>query len=83
VSHPMETGDRIGADGLKVPRNIINRFVCTYNGQTVFSADWHVAVSANPYIAFHVRASRTGEILMSWTEDDGSVHVAGAHMEVS
>jgi hypothetical protein len=39
IGHPMETGYRPGADGKRLPRDIIQRFSCRYDGETVFSAD--------------------------------------------
>ena len=35
LAHPMETGFRPGPDGAVLPRNIVERLVCTYNGQTI------------------------------------------------
>ena len=32
-------------NGKLVPRDIINRFVCTYNGTEVFRADLHPAIA--------------------------------------
>jgi len=32
ISHPMESGYRVGTSGTMIPRDIIRRFVCTYNG---------------------------------------------------
>ena len=29
IAHPMETGYRLGPTGVVIPRDIINRFVCT------------------------------------------------------
>src|SRR5919112_2215567 len=71
VSHPMETGYRTGPDGTLVPRDIINRFVCTYNGEEIFSADLFPAMSANPFIAFSTVATESGEIVFTWTGDNG------------
>ena len=72
ISHKMETGIRKNKKtGKKIPRLIINKFVCTYNGQEVFSGDWHPAVSANPYMAFFVRAEASGSLDFVWTEDSG------------
>jgi sulfur-oxidizing protein SoxZ len=82
ISHPMETGERADLQGGKIPRRIITRFVCTYNGEVVFSADWHPSVSANPYLAFTTVATESGEIVLSWTDDDGSTYLASAHIEV-
>ncbi len=39
ISHVMETGYRRNEVGAMVPRDIINAFVCTYNGEEVFRAD--------------------------------------------
>jgi sulfur-oxidizing protein SoxZ len=73
ISHKMETGIRKNKKtGKKIPRLIINKFVCTYNGSEVFSGDWHPAVSANPYMAFFVKAISSGSLDMVWTEDDGT-----------
>ena len=37
VQHPMETGYRRDNAGGAIPRDIIEKFVCTYNGEEVFS----------------------------------------------
>jgi sulfur-oxidizing protein SoxZ len=71
VSHPMETGYRTGPDGTLVPRDIINRFVCTYNGEEIFSADLFPAIAANPFIAFTAVATESGLIAFRWIDDQG------------
>lgn len=71
IAHPMETGYRPGADGQVLPRDIIRRFRCVYEGETVFSAELHPAVAANPYLAFHLVASRTGTLRFIWEGDGG------------
>ena len=71
VSHKMESGQRKDKDGKPIPRMIINRFVATYNGAEVFSADWHGAISANPYMAFWMKAEESGELVLTWTDDAG------------
>lgn len=71
VSHPMETGYRRTQLGAPIPRDIIRRFVCTYNGVEIFSADLHPAISANPYFAFHTVATESGTIAFAWTGDNG------------
>ena len=52
ASHTMETGFRHSETGKLIPRDIITRFVCTYNGAEIFSADLYPAISANPYLTF-------------------------------
>ena len=37
IMHPMETGFRAGTNGKIIPRNIIERFVATWNGVEIFN----------------------------------------------
>jgi len=74
IGHPMETGHRADSDGRKVPRDIIRRFLCRYNGETVFSAELFPAVAANPYIAFFTTAVDSGTLAFSWEGDNGFAH---------
>ncbi len=74
IGHPMETGFRPGADGKILPRDIIQRFACRYNGELVFSAELFSAVAANPYIAFHTVATASGTLSFSWEGDNGFRH---------
>src|SRR5271169_2739964 len=54
VAHPMETGFRKDESGKIIPREIINTFVCTFNGREVFRADLEPAIAANrAALAFH------------------------------
>src|SRR2546421_11067364 len=68
----METGQRKDAQGQTIPRNILNKFTCTVAGKQVFAADFEPAVSANPYIQFKFKATETGPVVLTWTDDDGS-----------
>lgn len=71
ISHPMESGERRDADGNAIPRDIVNTFVATFNGEEVFRADWYPAISANPYMAFTARIEESGEFVFTWTDDVG------------
>jgi sulfur-oxidizing protein SoxZ len=71
VAHPMDTGYRPAADGSLVPRNLIRRFVCRFGDEVVFSAELFAAVSANPYIAFSLRATTSGTLSFQWEGDKG------------
>src|SRR5438552_19152451 len=71
AQHPMETGFRRTQLGELIPRDIIRRFVCTYNGAEVFRADLHPAVAANPLIAFTTVATERGTIAFQWAGDNG------------
>lgn len=83
LSHPMETGFRPSDDGKLVPRNIIKRFVCTYDGEAVFSADLFPAISANPFLSFTLVATNSGVITFSWTDDNDQTQVQTAKIEVA
>jgi sulfur-oxidizing protein SoxZ len=71
IAHPMESGYRVGANGALIPRDIIQLFVCTYNGEEVFRADLSPAVAANPFISFFTVATESGTIAFHWTGDNG------------
>jgi sulfur-oxidizing protein SoxZ len=72
VSHPMESGQRKDKDGKAIPRKIINSFTCSFNGRPVFAAKLEPAISANPYLAFFMRATESGVLEFAWMDDDGS-----------
>ena len=46
AQHAMETGFRRTQTGELIPRDIIRRFTCTYNGVEVYRADLHPAIVA-------------------------------------
>lgn len=71
ISHPMETGYRRSQLGAVIPRDIIRRFVCTYDGTEVFRADLHPAIAANPFIVFSTVATESGTLAFHWTGDNG------------
>ena len=71
IAHPMETGYRVGLNGALIPRDIITTFVCTYNGEEIFRADFARAIVANPYLTFSTVATETGTIAFQWTGDNG------------
>jgi len=83
VTHTMESGQRRDAQNQVIPRKILNKFVCTYNGKEVFRAELAPAISANPYMAFFVTATETGTLDFVWTDDDGSTIKESAKITVS
>ena len=76
LSHPMETGLRKDQAGNVIPRKILNKFTCEFNGKPVFSCALEPAISANPYIQFDARIDEEGTFKFAWTDDDGSVVTA-------
>jgi len=83
ASHPMETGFRKDDAGKIIPREIINTFVCEFNGKEVFRADLEPAIAANPYFEFTVKVEESGTFTFAWTDDDGTVTTASANIAVS
>ena len=71
IQHPMETGYRPGPNGIILPRDIIRRFTCAYDGEVVFSAELHPAIAANPFLSFTTVAMRTGTVTFTWEGDNG------------
>ena len=82
IAHPMETGFRPDESGALKPRDIIHRFVCTYNGAEIFRADLYPAMSANPYLAFTTVATASGELAFHWTDDAGRTQTETAKITV-
>jgi sulfur-oxidizing protein SoxZ len=82
ISHVMETGYRRNETGVAIPRDIINLFVCTYNGAEIFRADLHQAIAANPFITFFTVATESGTLEFRWTDDNGKVETASAKIVV-
>ena len=71
IPHKMETGRRKNKKGGKIPRFIINKVEATFNGKPVITADFHPAVSANPYFSSYARVEESGTFKFVWTDDKG------------
>jgi sulfur-oxidizing protein SoxZ len=83
VSHKMESGQRKDEKtGAQIARRILNRFVCTLDGEEVLRVTMHPAVSANPYLSFYATANKSGEMRFVWSDDDGSTLETRAAIEV-
>ena len=82
ISHPMETGYRPKGDGSSFPRDIIQKFICTLNGEEIFRADLYPAIAANPFIAFTTVARESGLLMFSWIDDRGEAQMESAKLVV-
>lgn len=82
IAHTMETGFRSGPDGKSLPRDIIRKFECRYNGKQVLSAELHPAMSANPYIAFFIKATTSGPLEFTWTGDNSFAQTETRQLQV-
>ena len=83
IQHEMETGYRRDAQGKTVPRDIISRFVVTYAGVEIFSAETFPGVSANPYLALSTVATETGDLIFTWTDLSGATTTATRKLTVT
>jgi len=79
----MESGQRKDKEGKVIPRMIINKFVCEFNGNIVFSADIDPAIAANPYFEFRAKVAESGTFKFTWTDDEGTVIETEKDIEVS
>jgi sulfur-oxidizing protein SoxZ len=82
AAHAMETGFRRTELGELIPRDIITRFVCTYNGVEIFRAELHPAIAANPLITFSTVATESGTLEFRWTGDNGYAATQSAAITV-
>jgi len=73
IRHIMETGLRKDKNtGKKIPAHFIKEVKCDHNGSLVFTCNWGVAVSKNPYLAFKFTGGAPGdEIKISWVDNTG------------
>lgn len=83
ISHKMESGTRKDKSGNIIPRSIIHRFTCDFNGVNVIDVDMHGAISTNPYFEFKAKVDAPGDFVFKWYDDDGSVYEAKKSISVS
>jgi sulfur-oxidizing protein SoxZ len=82
MSHVMETGYRHTASGEVVPRDIITSFICRFDGEEIFRADFFPATAANPFISFFTVATQSGKFDFEWIGDNGFSETASASITV-
>jgi len=83
ISHKMESGQRKDKEGNIIPRSIINRFTCDFNGQSVMDVTLEPAISTNPYFQFEATVPEAGEFKFTWYDDDGSVYDTAKKIKVA
>lgn len=83
ISHPMESGQRKDKEGNTIPRSIINRFVCDFNGETVLDVKMDPAISTNPYFQFEAVVPEAGTFTFTWYDDDGDVYTTEKSVEMA
>jgi thiosulfate oxidation carrier complex protein SoxZ len=83
IGHPMETGLRRGANGDRIPRNLINDLSVRYGDAVVFKASLGTGIAANPYLAFWVKARASAPVVVSWTDEQGQTETQSFELLVS
>jgi sulfur-oxidizing protein SoxZ len=83
ISHVMETGQRRDQSGKPIPRNIIHTFTAAFEGKEVFKAELQPGISANPYIAFFLKVPGSGELTMTWEDDNGGKVVEKSRIQAT
>ena len=83
ISHKMESGRRKDKEGNVIPRSIINRFTCEFNGEIVVDVTIEPAISTNPYFQFEATVPEAGEFVFTWYDDDGSVYDTKKSIEIA
>ncbi|MDA8095547.1 MAG: thiosulfate oxidation carrier complex protein SoxZ [Betaproteobacteria bacterium] len=71
--HPEDTGlVKNKATGKLIPAHFITNVTATINGKTVLSAQWGIAISKNPFLAFRVNGAKAGDkLVISWVDNLG------------
>ncbi len=83
ISHKMESGQRKDGDGNLIPRSIINRFTCDFNGKSVIDVTLESAISTNPYFEFDAIVDAAGDFKFTWYDDDGDVYETTKSIKVA
>ena len=72
IKHPMETGNRLGADGAKIPIHYIKFVKFAVNGEHVGTLNLGPGVSADPYLALDVADVASGDMVsLTWEDNLG------------
>jgi sulfur-oxidizing protein SoxZ len=72
MTHPMETGRRKNDVGDLIPANFIQLVSATLNGKQIIESQWGTAISKNPYLTFHLRGAKVGDVVrVNWTDNQG------------
>ena len=84
VLHPMETGrakDR--KTGKLIPAHYIDRVHVYYGGEEVSSFETGAGISKNPYFAFYIKATKEGELRLTFSDNKGGNYEASTRIKFS
>lgn len=83
INHPMHSGQGVDAAGNPVPRRLIHRFSCSFEGESVIEIDLGPGIAASPYFEFDAVIDRAGVFQFAWHDEDGSVFTETAAIELA
>ena len=72
IKHPMETGNRLGADGAKIPIHYIKYVKFSVNGDHAGTLNLGPGVSADPYLSLDIAGAVSGDkVTLEWEDNKG------------
>lgn len=82
ITHRMESGQRLDSNGDQIPRSIIHRFLCEFEGEVVIDLDIGPGISTNPFFEFQAIVPGPGVFTFSWFDDDGAIYTDSRAIKV-
>lgn len=73
ITHPMETGLRKDK-GKLIPAYYINDVKVYYGNDLINSMEWSIAVSADPFMTFYVKADKAAPLKIVYKDNEGGVY---------
>ena len=67
ISHPMHSESKTEPQNVSFIKNLTVKF----DSKEVFNAKLTPKISANPYISFYMKISKSGILSFTWTENTG------------
>jgi sulfur-oxidizing protein SoxZ len=74
AKHPMETGQRKDKNGKTIPEDFIQTVTAKSNGEVVMEAEWSVAISKNPYLAFQYEGKKGDTLEITMLDNHGKTY---------
>ncbi|MCP4488921.1 MAG: thiosulfate oxidation carrier complex protein SoxZ [Gammaproteobacteria bacterium] len=72
IKHPMETGNRHGSDGAKIPIHYIKFVNFSVNGELAGTLNLGPGVSADPYLSMDITGGASGDkVTLLWEDNKG------------
>jgi len=83
IKHPQHTGLKKDIKtGKVVPAFYITNVDVFYGDELVTSMETYPSVSENPYLAVHLKTTRSGPLRIVWKDSGGNVYTKTAKIKV-